>query len=646
MNLSFLFAAIVVTLGFMTMPSPVAQAQETVPAPDILATLKPSHPRLLASAQSWQQIQTKRAQDAELDAFLKRGELEARALLDAPPLVYQKEGRRLLSVSRAALRRVLLLSLQFQLTKDRVFLERAQKEMLAVAAFPDWNPSHFLDSAEMTTALALGYDWLYADLDETARQTIARAIADKGLRAGIANPGWMKARSNWNSVCHGGMSLGALAIAESEPQLAAQTLQNARDFNPLGLAPYAPDGVYPEGASYWSYGTSYQVLLIAALQSALGSDWNLSQSPGFLQSASVLEQTKAPSGNFFNFFDSGEKSELDSTFFWFAQKLHQPTLLNDQRAFLKSYAAQTDLPKADSQNHRLLPLAALWWPTTTPIENQIAPATAPRFWLGRGENPLAAFRDNWGDPRAMFLALKGGHAALSHGHMDAGSFVFESDGVRWARDLGLQSYHSLESRGIDLWNKNPGSQRWSVFRIGNLSHNTLSIDHQPHNVDGQAEITHFSDEAKSAGAIVDLTPTFAGQASRVTRGFAFRAGSEVLIRDELEGVKVGAQVRFAMLTKAEISLSDNGKEATLSEKGKQLRVLLRGIESAKWEVISADPPHDYDAPNPGFRFLIAYFAAPASGKIAYNVLLRTKSEIGADELAGTELKNWPFAPVK
>ena len=56
-------------------------------------------------------------------------------------------------------------------------------EMKAVAAFPDWNPSHFLDVAEMTNALAIGYDWLYDDLTPTDRATIRAAIVEAGSEA-------------------------------------------------------------------------------------------------------------------------------------------------------------------------------------------------------------------------------------------------------------------------------------------------------------------------------------------------------------------------------------------------------------------------------------------------------------------------------
>ena len=50
------------------------------------------------------------------------------------------------------------------MTSEKKYLNRAVKEMLAVSAFSDWNPSHFLDVAEMTMAVSIGYDWLYDGL--------------------------------------------------------------------------------------------------------------------------------------------------------------------------------------------------------------------------------------------------------------------------------------------------------------------------------------------------------------------------------------------------------------------------------------------------------------------------------------------------
>ncbi len=495
-----------------------ADKEKAVTNHEILASLRPEHPRLIALPNSWDIIKKRRAGDALLDAFLRRSEVEARGLLGAPPVKYEKQGKRLLAVSRTALRRILLLSLHFHLTGDEKFAGRAKEEMLAAAAFADWNPSHFLDVGEMTAALSFGYDWLYHQLDEGTRQTIKTAIVEKGLQAGVKSDGWKNSTNNWNQVCLAGLSLGALAIAEQEPELAALTLERTKNFNINGLKPYAPDGVYPEGAMYWAYGTTFQTVLLGALQSALGTDWGLSQSPGFLQSGTALNQQLGPTGAYFNYSDNVERPGLEPAMWWFAHTLKQPELLRYEMALLKSYSASTKEARPDTEANRLLPLAALWW-QDKPADDA---AKLPLNWQGNGPNPLVVFRSAWDDEKAMYLALKGGKASLSHGHMDAGSFVFEANGVRWACDLGMQDYYSLESKNIDLWNGAQDAGRWSVFRLNNLSHNTLTINGERHQVNGNATIKDFSADAKTA--VVDLSPVFAGQAEKVTRRFAFLPG--------------------------------------------------------------------------------------------------------------------------
>ena len=64
----------------------------------------------------------------------------------------------------------------YRLYGDRRHLDRCLAEMRAVSAFQDWNPRHFLDVAEMSLALALGYDWLYGDLSEEDRNLFADAL--------------------------------------------------------------------------------------------------------------------------------------------------------------------------------------------------------------------------------------------------------------------------------------------------------------------------------------------------------------------------------------------------------------------------------------------------------------------------------------
>jgi hypothetical protein len=607
----------------------------------LLTSLKSGHPRLLADAGKWRALNEQRKTDRELDRFLRWLEDQGRALLEEPPLRHEKQGIRLLLVSRTALTRIVLWSFNYRLTGDERFLRRAQQEMLAAAAFADWNPSHFLDTAEMTAALAIGYDWLFEKLDPDSRATIRAAIVTKGLRELIeptkpSHVWWQRSEMNWNQVCFGGLTLGALAVADEEPEIAGQVLARAKANNPHGQKSYAPEGVYPEGPSYWSYGTTYEVMMIAALESALGTDWDLTATPGFTGSTGFLLQTTGPSGRVFNYSDGSENTEFEPALYWFAQRLKDPSLLAFQFEKLRTWMEKPMAASSGSQTLRFLPLTAFWWHPSTVTKNP----RPPMRWLGRGEQPLAVFRTSWNDPDAMYLALKGGSASLSHAHMDAGSFVFEAKGVRWARDLGAQDYHSLESKGIKLFDMKQQSDRWKVFRTNNRSHNVLTINHQLHRVDGSARITGFSDDEQQPCAVLDLTPIFAGQATKVARGFLFRPDKHMLVRDELEGLKPGDTVRWAMVTGAEITV--DGPIATLARDGKTLHARLIAPAGAKFESLPADPPpDDFNAPNPGMRMLIVNATAPDSGRLNIDVQLSLSADPSDEPFATVALERWP-----
>jgi len=589
-------------------------------AADPLAGLKPGHPRLLATEADWQRLREQQKQDPELARVVARIEADAKSLLPQPPLVHQLEGKRLLDISRQAVERILLWSVTYRLTGDRAYAERAKVELLNLAAFPDWNPSHFLDTAEMTSALALGYDWLYDELDAPSREIIRRAIVEKGLRPGLdpkaGYNSWHRSANNWNQVCFGGLTLGALAIGDEEPGPARDLLKLARSGIAAGLRPYAPDGIYPEGPDYWGYGTVYQAMMIAALQSALGTQWNLDASPGFLASGAAILQVTGPSGDPFNFFDGGEHTELQPAMFWFARQLHDPGLLRFQQKPLTEALGRSVESEQAYHENRLFALIALWWSARP---GQKTPQKLPLIWHGDGPNPIGVFRTSWADTNALYLAFKGGAAGLSHGHMDAGSFILEADGVRWALDLGRQDYLSIESKGLDLWSYKQNSDRWRVFRLNNLSHNTLTIGNQLHRVDGAARITEFHDTPQPEAAL-DLSPVFAGQAVHVIRRFELGANRTVSIHDELTGVAPGTNVRWAMVTKADVNIS--GNHATLRQAGKTLQATLRSPAEATFTVIPADPPvDDFDAPNPNTRILIVNVTAPASGQIQLEVAL-------------------------
>ncbi|MEN3112841.1 heparinase II/III family protein [Uliginosibacterium paludis] len=553
----------------------------------------PAHPRLIALDADWQALALRRSQDADLDRLVVQLLARARKDLALPPLKRQLEGKRLLGVSREFIRRSLLWSFAYRITLEPQFADRARREMLNVAAFSDWNPAHYLDVAEMTAGLALSYDWLFQALPPQDRATLRRAIVDKGIAQARHGHKTFTLTNNWGQVCIGGMVLGALAVAEDEPALARDLLAAARKDAFIALDAYRPDGVYPEGPGYWSYGTAYEMLLIAALRSSLGADWGLMDAPGLKQSANFMAQSLGPSGKSFNFADGGEGAELAPPLFLLARELQSPDLIAARREMIR---------KGQGLSDRFAPLAALWWPA--PGSTQ----PAALHFSGQGPQPVAIWRSAWNDPDALYFAIKGGGAGHNHAHMDAGAFVLDLDGVRWAKDLGMQDYNSLESRGIDLWNMKQGSPRWRVFRLGSDAHNTLTLDGTLHDAQGMATLEMAGqDEAR-----IDLTPVFLpGQLRRATRS-ARVEGRRVQLTDQLSGARPGSTIRWAMMTDADITLA--GSEALLRKGGKTLHLRFAG-SPVELEVLDASMPRaEWDSPNPGNRQLVARGRADASGQ--------------------------------
>src|SRR5688572_5321449 len=194
-------------------PAEIARRLEQIPA---------THPRLYLSGGGEAALRDQISADPVMAKVFANVLREADRQLPTKPVERVLIGRRLLDKSRTALSRVLHLGLAWRLTGERKYFDRARAELVAVAQFADWNPKHFLDVAEMTTAVGIGYDWLFSECDEATRTLLRDAIVEKGLKPSLTVDSWTRATNNWNQVCNGGIAVGALAVAESERALTAQ----------------------------------------------------------------------------------------------------------------------------------------------------------------------------------------------------------------------------------------------------------------------------------------------------------------------------------------------------------------------------------------------------------------------------------------
>ena len=551
---------------------------------DALAGLQAGHPRLLARAADFAALRKQVEQDPLLAGWLAALRGRADALLRQPPVEHAlPDGVRLLSVSREFLDRVRTLGMVYRLTGERSYADRCIREMLAVAAFKDWNPSHFLDTAEAAHAMAIGYDWLHAELTEADRAAIRTALVEKALKPGLRiyrgegeaawSTWWPRAHHNWNQVCNGGLLAGAIALAEVEPQLAAGIVHHAVASLQRAIGEFGPDGACVEGPGYWAYAMRYTVLLLAVLQSGLGDDFGLAGAPGLAQAASFPIDLSGPSGRTFNFADARDSPIREPEFFWLA-------------AYYKAPHAAAHRLRQLAEGARPEALDLLWGSdfTRKPASARAKPRPMAGYYR-RAE--CVSMRSAWDDPKAMWIAAKGGNNAFNHSHLDLGEFVLESGGQRFAIALGPDNYNLP-----GYWSgRTPDGQRWTYYRLRAEGHNTLVIDpgmqaDQPH--DARAGITRFHDGgAKGAFALIDLTGAYP-PTSRVLRGIRLLPGPVAIVQDEVLA-SAPVELWWFMHTRAEVDIAPDGRSATLTQNGVKLYARLVGAAQAKFTAMPAEP---------------------------------------------------------
>ena len=115
-------------------------------------------------------------------------------------------------------------------------------------------------------------------------------------------------------------------------------------------------------------------------------------------------------------------------------------------------------------------------------------APTKQLWSCQGEIPLCVVRRGWSFGKEdIYLGIKGGNCnswktmVTSHSHMDAGSFVFESRGVRWADDVMRPSYgpwfKALKEAGSHSGATYQNSLRWNTFNVNNLCVSYMTRQH-------------------------------------------------------------------------------------------------------------------------------------------------------------------------
>lgn len=467
-----------------------------------------------------------------------------------------------------------------------------------------WHPEHFLDTGEIMYGYALGYDWCYDAFTPEERVRLEEAVWELGYGAALGfgdlydwwqdgsnlaaweeeqaieldKPGYKytgysgkdvypyavpyndgglngsmvyKWHNNWNAVCNGGITAMALAFANVEhPEYdfhgCSALLLDCINYNfPYGLEPsYAPDGGYPEGPGYWSYGTTYSAVVLTALLSATGTTNGMFNNPGFGESFYFICNMSSTAVGSWNYHDAG-LGKADTAIFSFYAKLSGDSNIGAYRydnvtndTYSVSFWDMVFYDPANYGDSIEMTLDNCYWGIQT-----------------------ITFRSAW-DNNAMFCGLHGGPNNASHGQLDIGNFILEYAGTRFFIDLGSDEYNLIGYGNFDFNKDGKPDLNGSVtyfsmpyrhwyYRMRAEGHNTLIINptkvdvydrtngknQQGTNFDqiytADAEVLAFNSGKTSAFAVVDMSEAYIDARSGKRGMLVTNNRSTVIIQDEM-----------------------------------------------------------------------------------------------------------------
>lgn len=349
----------------------------------------------------------------------------------------------------------------------------------------------------MTAAYAIGYDWLFDVLSDDKKQQMRSTMIQYGMGPGQAvfngsNPvyGWWSSSNttgNWNCVCNGGLTLGALAILGDDTTGTAEYLLGQTIGNALNACIYAvtPDGTWAETANYWYFGTTGHAEMSSALLTATGSHYGLMDKNPELQDTGYYHMYVRGPTSLFDYGDHGPNkySATANAMMLYGAQFKRPQYTLYQRD-------QVDAAEPWSMFWYDPTVSGAWW-GGLPLDRTFQDAS----------DQWASMRSSWTDNNALFFAMKAGkdQGHQTHNDLDAGDFVLDAMDTRWAGELGSGDYLSPQYFQSDAQD----AFRWLYYRKRSEGQNVIVVNHQNQLVTASPTIKNGSSgTSQSSGTTV------------------------------------------------------------------------------------------------------------------------------------------------
>lgn len=610
---------------------------------EIIAKIKANypdkqHPRALVGGKTFEELKALIASDDFAGGMWSYLLSKADEYLTLPVTVYNiYDGTRLTSLCQQVQRRVKTLALAYNLTGDEKYAERAWMELYMASMFPDWNPNHYLDPAEMVAGFAIGYDWLYHWLDQTKRDILIKAIEEYSFKTVLQDYNnetrkrtwdWLRgsaAPNNWNIICNGATLFAAMVIGDEEAvaDTVPQVLEGGLKWIKDGLTCFAPDGTCSEGPGYWQYQMPYYAFFQDGLARIVKDDMGYFDTPGYSSTVDSLQVTNGPTG-VYNYSDSDNYDFVSSwAMLWLAQAYDRPEL------------AQAEISKVSQTGRCEVEDLIFYSPEMMNVDSSSGKLDNILYGIG-----TASFRSDY-SINALYVAIHGDSNQQGHFQRDNGGFIMDFLGERWFCDLGKADYYSQEGMKTAQLS----------YRVRTEGHNTLLInpeydDCQTMNV--SFPITKFVSEESGGYIVCDLTPSYSKWASSITRGLKLCDNrSAVIVQDEIKLLDT-SEVYWQVHTQADIQISEDKKSAILSQDGKSIIIKLLSGDGFEFKQMAADPlptsPQVYQLSNDHVKKLVAYNPQYLEGTLSVGIAPYTGEDY--DFGAVTSIADWEISSHK
>jgi len=523
----------------------------------------------------------------------------------------------ILPISREVINRMVILGYAWQITGNEKYAERAWSELENVCRYNDWCTSHFLATAEMALAASIGYDWFFDYLSTEKKDLLAKTTLEYAISPALNDNHWFTwSKNNWNSICYSGIGIACMVFADYDTENSAEFLSMCYKNMPIAFENFTPDGVYAEGPGYCQSGMNSIVHFIASSRNFFGTDFGMSEIDGFRQLGSFPAYITTPAG-MFNFGDNKAEKCYTPVLHWYADEYNMPLLSAYQATdYPKQFKADGSDAVERNGEGKENALSCLWFNreyTKADFGNE---PLSVHLKSDVGQ-PLVLMRSAYLDENATFAGIKGGYNFTNHGDLDIGTFVFDSMGERWAEELGPGSYDAP-----NYFLNTPAGGRWKNYCKRAEGQNTLVINPDATLDDqyvlAECDFTSFRTSDNGGKAVLDMTDAYRmNGATKVTREFELYGNRTSLKITDNINCLLKSDIYWFMHTKADIQISADGKSATLTINGKQMKASLMadGIFSVS-DATSLKGKYEYDADYSDIHKLTVHIEDAKSAKIA------------------------------